>query len=167
MDDFREAFAKDPRRTRPNKHIRSTRCLSDFKPEGHHIIFGVAGLLVLVVLFLLIFGGGGDVASEELNTLKTKVDALEKRLTQLAVIEQKMTRLETRIDQLARRDATANSSAASGSTKNLYHEVRPGDTLSGIAEQYDISITDLCRFNNITPETVIRPGQKLALTPQP
>ena len=46
-----------------------------------------------------------------------------------------------------------------------YHEVQPGDTLFGIARQYGISLDELCRLNDITPEQVIYPGQKLLVSP--
>ena len=49
--------------------------------------------------------------------------------------------------------------------ENGYHEVQPGDTLFGIALQYGISVDELCRLNDITPEQLIYPGQKLLVSP--
>jgi len=45
--------------------------------------------------------------------------------------------------------------------KKRYHEVSPGETLYRIAQQYGISVNELCRLNNITPKQAIHPGQKL------
>ena len=49
--------------------------------------------------------------------------------------------------------------------KGGYHEVQSGDTLSGIAGKYGISLDELCRLNNITKDQTIYPGQKLLVAP--
>jgi LysM repeat protein len=50
-----------------------------------------------------------------------------------------------------------------------YYVVRYGDTLSGIAYQYGITISALMRANNIVNPNMIYPGQRLVIpgTPQP
>ena len=45
--------------------------------------------------------------------------------------------------------------------KGQYHEVRSGDALYRIAQQYGTSVDELCRLNNMSPNQVIYPGQKL------
>jgi LysM repeat protein len=45
-----------------------------------------------------------------------------------------------------------------------FYEVRPGDTLYRIALKNGISVGELCRLNNMTPTTVIQPGQKLLVS---
>jgi len=47
-----------------------------------------------------------------------------------------------------------------------YHEVRPGDNLSRIAQKYGTSVEELCRLNNMSPNQVIYPGQKLLVAPK-
>lgn len=47
-----------------------------------------------------------------------------------------------------------------------YHEVQPGDTLYPIAQQYGTSVHELCRLNNISPDQVSYPGQKLLIAAQ-
>jgi len=49
--------------------------------------------------------------------------------------------------------------------KRRYHEVRPGENLYWIAQQYGISLDELCRLNHITPKQLIHPGQKLLVAP--
>ncbi|UCG65002.1 MAG: LysM peptidoglycan-binding domain-containing protein [Deltaproteobacteria bacterium] len=49
--------------------------------------------------------------------------------------------------------------------KRRYHEVRPGESLYWIAQQYGISLDELCRLNHITPKQLIHPGQKLLVAP--
>ena len=41
--------------------------------------------------------------------------------------------------------------------------VREGDNLSRIAQRYKTTVNDLCRLNGITPQTVLRVGQRLFL----
>lgn len=49
--------------------------------------------------------------------------------------------------------------------KRRYHEVSPGESLYWIAQQYGISLDELCRLNYITPKQLIHPGQKLLVAP--
>ena len=50
--------------------------------------------------------------------------------------------------------------------KERYHEVHSGETLYRIARKYGLSVTELCRLNNITPNKIIQPGQKLIIAPK-
>lgn len=45
--------------------------------------------------------------------------------------------------------------------------VRPGDTVYNIAWESDLDYRDLARWNGIPPPYVIKPGQRLRLTPPP
>ena len=49
-----------------------------------------------------------------------------------------------------------------GKTYTAYR-IRRGDTLSGIAQQNRTSVRTLCRLNNITTKTVLKPGKLLRL----
>lgn len=49
--------------------------------------------------------------------------------------------------------------------KNRYHEVRPGETLYSIAQQYSLLVDELCRLNHMNPRQVIHPGQELLVEP--
>lgn len=46
-------------------------------------------------------------------------------------------------------------------TREVYYKVRSGDTLSGIATKNSTSVTNICRLNGITKNTVLRVGQTL------
>ena len=50
-------------------------------------------------------------------------------------------------------------------SKKRFHEVRTGDTLFRIAIKYGISVEKLRRLNNIDKNKIIRPGQKLVVSP--
>jgi len=45
--------------------------------------------------------------------------------------------------------------------------VRPGDTLSAIAQRYGLMLSTLARANRIPPPYLIRVGQRLAIPPRP
>ncbi len=47
-----------------------------------------------------------------------------------------------------------------------YYEVRSGDTLYRIALKNGLSVAELCRINNISPNTVIHAGQKFLVSPE-
>ena len=46
---------------------------------------------------------------------------------------------------------------------DTYHRVRRGDTLSGIASRYRVSLAALMRLNGLSGRSVIRPGQMITL----
>ncbi len=46
---------------------------------------------------------------------------------------------------------------------NLTHIVKSGETLSGIAKQYKVSLRELELINNTNEQVIIRPGQKLVI----
>lgn len=54
----------------------------------------------------------------------------------------------------------AKEKAASGP---MYHTIKRGDTLSGIAARYGTSVPKLCQLNNITRTTVIKAGKRLRI----
>lgn len=46
---------------------------------------------------------------------------------------------------------------------NNIHEVKRGDTLSGIARQYGTSLNELLRANNLRKDSIIQPGQEITI----
>jgi LysM repeat protein len=50
--------------------------------------------------------------------------------------------------------------------KKRVHEVRRGENLYRIALKYGLTVDELCRLNNITPNQAIYPGQKLIISPK-
>lgn len=69
-------------------------------------------------------------------------------------------------DGLTSEEILANIAAAekekiAAATTPVYHTIKRGDTLSKIARQYGTSINNLCKLNNITPNSIIREGKRL------
>ncbi len=47
--------------------------------------------------------------------------------------------------------------------KVYYHTVRSGETLGSISRKYKVSITHLCKLNNMTTKTILKVGRKLRI----
>ena len=47
--------------------------------------------------------------------------------------------------------------------KTVYYTVRSGDNLSSIAKRYGTTVSNLCRLNGITPQTILRVGRRLVV----
>jgi murein DD-endopeptidase MepM/ murein hydrolase activator NlpD len=56
--------------------------------------------------------------------------------------------------------------AATARTVVITHVVEQGETISGIAEQFGISVNTILWENNLTAYSLIRPGDKLNILPQ-
>jgi len=90
-------------------------------------------------------------------------------------LTQRLDKLAQKVDQLEKRTASAPGKTEAPypiqrrplpPDKGRYHEVRSGETLYRISRQYGISVDELCRLNNLTPEQAIHPGQKLLVAPE-
>ena len=91
--------------------------------------------------------------SEELNLLREKLDRSEKRVVHL----------EGLVRKSRQPSPMAEDSASEVNAEGRYHTVSPGDTLSVIAEQYGLTVSELGRLNQMTPNTVIRVEQMLLI----
>lgn len=60
--------------------------------------------------------------------------------------------------------SSASSSRRSASSRVTHHVVRRGDTLSAIARQHGLSVSQLRRLNGLGSSNIIRPGQRLRVT---
>ena len=54
-----------------------------------------------------------------------------------------------------------NRVAGKSSVKTQYYQVKPGDTFYSISKQYDLKVDELLKMNQLEPDSVIVPGQKL------
>ena len=45
--------------------------------------------------------------------------------------------------------------------KQVYHKIRSGDTLGGLAVKYGTTVNSICRLNGITTKTTLRIGRSL------
>ena len=116
----------------------------------------------------------------ELNSVEERLSALEKDgQTYLQAIE-RLNRLGTtvsmQVDNIAKTltaqqtkppatQTQAKTPAKSAAPKNkaVSYTVKSGDTLYGISRQYNLSIDQLRRDNNLGKTSAIKPGQKLTI----
>lgn len=57
----------------------------------------------------------------------------------------------------------APNSAVSVSGGRLQYKVQNGDTLGSIAVKFGVAADDLCRWNNLAPDSVLRPGDRVVV----
>ncbi len=139
-------------------------------------VFIVVGIFLIVVLGfgLFLIYQDRDSSSRKLTFIEQRMTALEQRL---ALFEKQQVKLhegsaktspekveisENRPPEKVKPPvATSNQQPTE---KKRYHEVQNGETLFRIARKYGISIEDLRRTNNLSPQAVLVRGQKLLIS---
>ena len=66
-------------------------------------------------------------------------------------------------DKEKEKPETASTPSNKAVAEDLIHEVAQGETLGTIASKYGIKLTDLYAWNNLTQNSTIYPGQKIAV----
>lgn len=181
-----------------DKRISGRGKSSDFKSKIITLVLGGAAMLLLIIIFALFFRGGSELSPDDLTSIQARFSQLERRMTHLEAMEERILFLEKqdkdlqryvaeghrikgqlpqrldalveKVDHLEKTVATVTGETRAPLTRQMksfplgkgrYHEVRSGDTLYWIAQQYGTSVEELCRLNNLTARQVIYPGQKL------
>jgi LysM repeat protein len=162
IDELRKEVAEDLRSNLGNRNSR--RLSPALHPEKRSLVLAVIGILAVIAAIVLFLGRGNGTSVEALKAMEVKLADLEKKWAKLEGLEQKTADLEKQIRKLQGSLSQLRRPVSSKSQGARYHEVRQGETLSGIAKVYDLGLKDLCRLNQITPETVIRPGQRLLIS---
>lgn len=65
-------------------------------------------------------------------------------------------------DQIKAHAATA-STATTTTSEEIYHTIKSGDTLYGLALKYKTSVAKICKLNNMTEKTILKLGRKLRI----
>lgn len=176
---------------RTKASVRRNRNSDDSGSPGKSmLVWGFIGI-ILILLVVLLFRGGDKAVTEELNTLKGRVEQMEKKAAaldaaakkmdtvdgQIKGLQQSVTKVEgaqrslaERMDRLAQRAEKAAApqpaqKKPSAQTQAKVHEVRPGETLFSIAKKYNITADQLLKLNNMTKKDTIQAGQKLVVAP--
>lgn len=55
------------------------------------------------------------------------------------------------------------SASTAAKTRTLNYRVRPGDSLAKIAQRFSITVSDIVKWNNISANNYLQPGQQLKL----
>jgi len=97
-------------------------------------------------------------------TTTTQIDQIIK---ELGALQQKTSQLKAAIAPQPKMPAKKQPVASKNAKSTAkFHQVQPGDTLYRISRRYDISVEQLRRYNDLTPNSTIYPGQQLKLNPQ-
>ncbi len=165
LDELKEDRSESVKRNRKKQNIRESPSQAKLNPEARYLVYSAIGVFALVVVLVLFSGGKREMSVGDYHSIKAKLGDLEKSVIKLEDTDQKIAHLESQVKMLERSLSTLTRPVASNMKKRTYHEVRRGETLSRIAQKYGISVEKLCRLNKITPKTVIRPGQRLLVSP--
>ncbi|MCF8129373.1 MAG: LysM peptidoglycan-binding domain-containing protein [Deltaproteobacteria bacterium] len=117
------------------------------------LAIAIAALILIVVLATAF-----EDKEEGADSLEASLARIEERL---ATLETKIARIENLSPELHENGAASTRS----SSRERYHIVSPGDTLSGIAGKYGLTVQVLCKLNQLTVDQPIKPGQKLLVSP--
>lgn len=102
--------------------------------------------------------------SLRMDHLATSLSAVQNRLEKL---EKSRARAEK--TQPPAKKAVSGSSKATPTTKPApkiaYHTVAKGDTLYSVGRKYGLKVDRLLKINDLPADTVIKPGQRLRVTP--
>jgi len=151
-------------------------------------------ILVGILLLLMFAGGilyflGKRPTGGEPSSLESKVTALEQKSAtiekQLAELQEKMgtsvtdAALLQRVDVLTKKVEALEKekhpsaepktkpsppSKPAVSTEKQYHTVQKGESLQRISKKYGISVEELRKLNNLSPNQALRAGQKLLVS---
>lgn len=98
--------------------------------------------------------------AKEMNDLAKKQEAVKVRAAQPPA------KKPAPVKPDAAQPAGAKPTApAAGGQQDRYHVVSAGENLYRISLRYQLKVADLRRLNNLEPDAVIQPGQKLLVAP--
>ena len=203
MDDLINDLADDAQENQSSRILRERRASLYTISQGKILLFGGAGLLVLIILVVLLFLGGKEAPSEDLSLIQARLTRMEERIKAAIAMESRIQQFEEKEKEvrqsLLKTDLSIRTikgdlnqlieafeglqkktppvpkkvevpksvkEASIAQTEKDYHLVSRGETLYRISRKYGISVDDLRRLNNMDPNALIHPGQKLLVTPQ-
>ena len=148
------------------------------KPQcksGFSLLLG-AVILGLFVLVAVLFQHPSNVDSESnMKSLERRIKRLEGKLhsvdkieADLEHIKENYKQLNTLIETARALDTPSKSTAARTVTNKpeaVYHKVVAGETLYRISRRYGLAADELRRLNQLRPEAIIFPGQRLLVCP--
>ncbi|MEJ2723082.1 MAG: LysM domain-containing protein [Deltaproteobacteria bacterium] len=136
------------------------------RPHNRLRLLMFAGPFVLFFAIICFSGCSDDETIRKLASLDTRLERVEAKLTQVEARTEKMVLLERKVKKLQESISELNNSTTPKSVKGRYHEVRHGENLSVIAQEYGMTVQELSRLNGIPPQAIIRPGQMLLVKPE-
>jgi LysM repeat protein len=203
MDDLINDLADDVQENQSSRILRERRSSLYTISQGKILLFGGAGLFVLIILVVLLFLGGRGAPSEDLSLIQARLTQMEARIKAAIAMGNRLQQFEEKEKEvrqaLLKTDLSIRTikgdlnqlieafeslqkkttpipkkveapkpvkEASIVQTEQGYHLVSRGDTLYRISKKYGISVDDLRRLNNMDPNALIHPGQKLLVAPK-
>jgi LysM repeat protein len=130
------------------------------------VLLGV--ILVLVLLGGIVYFLGKGTSANEPSPMESRVAALEQKI---AGLEKQITELQEKAAAPRPAPVTVQKPAPAAALPKpaalpdkQYHTVQRGESLSGIAAKYGISVEELRKLNNLPADKSIRTGQKLLVS---
>lgn len=136
----------------------------DIKSLSCRLKGGAAWAGFFVAASLLLTGCGGEDYGPELNAIRDRLKRLEEKTEQMRYTDRKIARLEDQIQELKKSLEKLERGTTQSPRPQQYHIVRRGETLSGIARRYGMTVEEICNLNGISPKSIIRPGQRLLVS---
>ncbi len=100
--------------------------------------------------------------------LKALPNEMENLLKKIEYINKRQGNLEKKVAGVRPRrrspPKTTHQKTSQKTSTAKYHLVQPGETLFSISQRYGLTLDQLRRINNLSPEMVIQPGQRLKVS---
>jgi len=142
----------------------SHRSSQRFKALRCSKLFICASAFALFAFLISLSGCSDDESIRKLASLDARLEQVEAKLAQIEERMERIVQLESKVKALDKSTSELKTPTTPKTEKARYHEVRQGDNLSVIAQEYGMTVREPCRVNGITPQTIIRPGQMLLVS---
>lgn len=96
--------------------------------------------------------------NSETTPLKNEIQTLR---TEQKAIQEQLTALSEKLSVLTKK--TENRTDNKKSKKSIIHKIKKGDTISSIAQKYQVQPEDIRRWNHLPPKTNPKPGRKITI----
>jgi LysM repeat protein len=113
-------------------------------------------------------GLAGETPENQFNLLNDRMAKLETSITtkiDQMIAELEVLKVTTASKPKTKTEAPQPAKQKQKEIKPTVHKVQAGETLYRIARRYGLTIDQLRKYNKLTPNTKIYPGQELKLTP--
>ena len=159
--------------------------------KTHNTIWKLSSTgILLITVCCLFFGCSQKDFSDDMKSIKDRLAQLEKRLAEYeqqkevkelrAKLDEGKAELEEELKKIAEKYETkpgktektkassleipASQKKPNTVAKQQYHTVSRGETLYSISRKYKVSVTELCRLNNLKQTQNLQAGQKLLIS---
>ncbi|MCG6878143.1 MAG: LysM peptidoglycan-binding domain-containing protein [Deltaproteobacteria bacterium] len=139
----------------------------------------IFSLFVFAILVFGLYGCSDDKVSKDVNSIKSRLEKIEDRLSNIeksskrvGVLEDEFQKLQQSMDAweraitarlapVSKKKGASQAKTVESRNKGKSYMVERGDSLFRIAQKHNMTVDQLCQLNKITKNTVLHPGVKL------